>query len=102
MARDGSKRVLEALRGMPPERREGSPPERASSVDPLSPEPAPIEQLREYSNYLTPRLGIMSADTWAAAAMIIRNVLLNWLVIVPLLAAAVTLPQILLLAFEAT
>jgi patatin-like phospholipase len=92
MARDGSAKVIESLRRTPRER----------NADPLTPEPGPLSHLREYSNYLTPRLGLMSADTWAAAAMIIRNMLLNWLVIVPLLAAALTLPQILLLAFQAT
>ena len=37
--------------------------------------------LRAYSNYLTPRLGLFSADTWTAIALYIRNLVLNWLVI---------------------
>src|SRR6185295_6394836 len=62
--------------------------------DPLLPEPSPLRHLREYSNYLTPRLGLFSPDTWTAAALIIRNLLLNWLVLVPALTAFVGLPQV--------
>jgi hypothetical protein len=62
--------------------------------NPLAPEPNAIDRLREYSNYLTPRLGLFSADTWAAATIVLRNLLLNWLVLVPLLAAAVAVPQL--------
>jgi len=62
--------------------------------DPLLPEPPPLRHLREYSNYLTPRLGLFSPDTWTAAALIIRNMLLNWLVLVPALTAFVGIPQV--------
>jgi hypothetical protein len=48
-------------------------------------EPPEISWLRAYSNYLTPRLGIGSADTWAAVAIVVRNLVLNWLVIIPVL-----------------
>lgn len=48
-------------------------------------EAAPIAWLRSYSNFLTPRLGLTSADTWAAAALVLRNLVLNWLVILPAL-----------------
>ena len=44
--------------------------------------------LRAYSNYLTPRLGLFSADTWTAVALYVRNLVLNWLVILPALALA--------------
>jgi hypothetical protein len=50
-----------------------------------SPEPRPIRHLRDYSNYLVPRLGIFSADSWTVAATYIRNLLLNWLVLVPII-----------------
>jgi hypothetical protein len=46
-------------------------------------EPPEISWLRAYSNYLTPRIGIGSADTWAAIAIVVRNLLLNWLIILP-------------------
>jgi predicted acylesterase/phospholipase RssA len=38
--------------------------------------------LREYSNYLTPRLGFLGADTWTAAAIYIRNLLLNQAILI--------------------
>lgn len=63
--------------------------------DPLRPEPGPLRHLREYSNYLTPRLGLFSPDTWTAAALVVRNLLLNWLVLVPALTAFVGIPQVL-------
>jgi hypothetical protein len=52
-------------------------------------EPQEIAWLRAYSNYLTPKLGLGSADTWAALALALRNLLLNWLVILPVLLAAI-------------
>jgi Patatin-like phospholipase len=70
--------------------------------DPLAPEPAPVENLREYSNYLTPRLGLFSGDTWAAAGIIARNLILNWLVLVPLLGAVVGIPLLFLLVVRGT
>jgi hypothetical protein len=83
--------VLEELGG-----RAGKP------ASPLTPEPRPVDHLRAFSNYLTPRLGLFSADTWTAAAIIVRNLLLNWLVILPLLAALVVIPQGLYLVVQST
>ena len=57
-------------------------------------EPQPIRHLRSYSNYLSPRLGLLSADTWTLVAIYIRNLFLNWLVIVPFLAAVLMVPRI--------
>jgi hypothetical protein len=48
-------------------------------------EPGEIAWLRAYSNYLTPKLGLFSADTWTAIALYVRNLILNWLVILPAL-----------------
>jgi hypothetical protein len=60
--------------------------------DPEQPEAAPIRALRQYSNYLTPRLGLLSGDTWTVATIVFRNLLLNLLVMLPLLAAALSVP----------
>ncbi|MDF1791221.1 MAG: hypothetical protein P1U88_04880 [Thalassobaculaceae bacterium] len=49
-------------------------------------EPPEISWLRAYSNYLTPRVGLFSADTWAGVAIYVRNLILNWFVIVPVVA----------------
>ena len=60
--------------------------------DLAGPEPEPVRRLRSYSNYLTPRLGLLSADSWTLAATLLRNLLLNWCVLVPLLLAVVAVP----------
>jgi hypothetical protein len=55
-------------------------------------EPEQVNFLRDYSNYMTPRLGIFGADTWAAIATYIRNVLLNQLILIGFLSAIVLIP----------
>src|SRR5215467_5558921 len=60
----------------------------------LNPEPVEIQNLRSYSNYLSPRLGLLSADSWTLVGTYLRNLFLNWCVIIPLLGAALTLPWI--------
>jgi hypothetical protein len=55
---------------------------RSRRADPDN-EPAAIKHLREYSSFLTPKVGVFSADTWAAVAIILRNTLVNWLILVP-------------------
>lgn len=57
-----------------------------------------IRWLRTYSNYLTPRIGLTSADTWAGAAIFVRNLILNWLVLLPLLAAVLLALKLLAIA----
>ncbi len=47
--------------------------------------------------YLSPRLGLLSADTWALVAIYLRNLMLNWLVLLPLLMVVMLLPRFLLL-----
>jgi hypothetical protein len=49
-------------------------------------EPPELSWLRSYSNFLTPRVGLLSADTWTGIAIYLRNLLLNWLVIIPVIA----------------
>ncbi len=57
-------------------------------------EAPPIQFLRDYSNYLTPRLGALSADTWAMIATYLRNTLLNLTIVIPALAAALLVPRL--------
>jgi hypothetical protein len=57
-------------------------------------EPPPVRFLREYSNYLTPRLGILGADTWAMISILLRNLLLNQLVLTLFLFSLLLLPYI--------
>lgn len=60
----------------------------------LDPEPEPISHLREFSNYLSPRAGLLSTDAWTLLGTILRNMILIWLVLVPLLAAVLMLPRL--------
>jgi hypothetical protein len=62
--------------------------------DPLIPEPDPVYNLRVYANYLTPRKGLLSVDTWTLIAVYLRNLLLNWMVFVPVIIAGLMLPRI--------
>ena len=62
-------------------------------MNPLAPESKPVDLLREFSNYLTPKAGLLSLDSWMLAAIVLRNVLLNWLVIIPILVAVIWVPQ---------
>jgi len=60
-------------------------------------EPRPIAWLREHGNYLTPRLGLTSPDTLTTVAIFLRNLVLNWLVLLPLLCVPVLLMKIMAL-----
>ena len=66
---------------------------RKPPADGLDPEPKPVKWLRQYSNYLSPRLGLMSVDSWTLFGTYLRNLTLNWLVLVPLLAAVLMVPR---------
>jgi Patatin-like phospholipase len=66
----------------------------------LNPEPEPLRHLREYSNYLSPRLGILSADSWTLGSLYLRNLLLNLLVLVPIMALALAVPRALSFALS--
>jgi hypothetical protein len=55
-------------------------------------EPVQVKYLRENSNFLTPKVGFGSNDTWAAVAICVRNVILNWLVFGPMLMLAALVP----------
>ncbi|MBA2448682.1 MAG: patatin-like phospholipase family protein [Chloroflexi bacterium] len=78
--RSGLRRVIDKLNARPRSQ--------------LTPEPETLSHLREYSNYLTPKLGLLSADTWTVVATYVRNLTLNWLVLVPLLLAMLAIPRL--------
>jgi hypothetical protein len=65
-----------------------------AATDPLSPEPDAIYNLRVYSNYLTPKKGLLSVDTWNLVAVYLRNLWLNWLVFLPPIIAFLMLPRL--------
>jgi hypothetical protein len=47
------------------------------------PAPRAIRHLRDYTSFLAPKLGL-TLDTWALAVIIVRNLLVNWLMILPI------------------
>ncbi|MBV9497563.1 MAG: hypothetical protein JOZ54_25225 [Acidobacteria bacterium] len=53
----------------------------------------PIHHLRLFSNFLTPRKGLLSADTWRAVAVIGRNLLLTWMILLPMMLVAIMVGQ---------
>ncbi|HJV34739.1 patatin-like phospholipase family protein [Geomonas sp.] len=53
-----------------------------------------VRFLRDYSNYLSPRLGILSGDTWTLGGIYLRNLLINWLMLVPFFFALLGIPRI--------
>src|SRR5262245_38166034 len=64
--------------------------------DALAREPDEVGWLRNYSNYLTPRLGILSLDSLTLFAIWLRNFLLNLVVYVAFVAAVLLIPHLLL------
>ena len=55
--------------------------------------------LRGFSNYLTPRLGLFSGDTWAAVGVSLRNLILNFTILSLSLAVPLFLPWLVALLF---
>lgn len=51
-----------------------------------------IAGLRADSNYLTPKLGMLSADTWTVVALVVRNLMLNWVVFLPFFMGVLLIP----------
>jgi hypothetical protein len=85
IARDGIDEVCASLQ-------HGRVPQTETITVPADTEAAPIRHLRAYSRYLSPRVGLFSADTWTLIAAYLRNLLLTWIVLVPALAAMAGIP----------
>jgi hypothetical protein len=60
-------------------------------------EAGPVRFLRRFSNYLTPQVGLFTADTWTVVATYLRNLLLNLTVLVLLLGVILLSPRLVLL-----
>jgi kumamolisin len=56
-------------------------------------EASEVRFLRNYSNYLTPRTGLLSADFWAFVASYLRNTLLNLIILLLTLLSLLLLPR---------
>ena len=64
------------------------------------PEPKEVTTLRDFTSYMTPRRGLMSSDTWAGFATLIRNLVLNWTLFLPFLLLLVLIPKGTVVLFE--
>lgn len=64
-----------------------------NSSDPVCAGRNPIQFLREYSNYLTPELGILSGDTWATISIWLRNTMLNLVILIASLSMLLLIPR---------
>ncbi|HKW35083.1 MAG TPA: hypothetical protein VJN92_18875 [Candidatus Acidoferrum sp.] len=57
-------------------------------------ESAEVRFLRNYSNYLTPRKGLLGADFWSFLASYLRNTLLNQVILVLAILGLLLLPRV--------
>ena len=85
-----------------PERKENHSRSQKASEGSLCAWKDPIHHLRLFANYLTPRKGVLSADTWRAISVISRNLILTWLILLPLLVGVMLLGQAYLFLNPAT
>jgi hypothetical protein len=67
----------------------------------VDPDPAPLRYLRRYSNFITPKVGLLTADTWTFVGIYLRNTLLNWMVFVPLILSVLMIPRLLVAITQA-
>ena len=67
---------------------------RRAGAQKLQPEAAPLQYMRNFSNYLSPKLGVLSADSWTLISIFVRNLYVYWLVLVPLLLAVLAAPRL--------
>ena len=81
------------------EKRLGTQRRNPSSEE--GPEDSAVTFLRQYSNYLTPSVGLFTVDTWTVVAIYLRNLALNLLLLIPGLAALLLVPKLIISASEA-
>jgi hypothetical protein len=59
-----------------------------------------VDYLRRYSNYLSPKLGFFSADTWSMGTVWLRNTMLVQLTVILAIAVVLLVPRFLFVAFH--
>ena len=85
----GSTSAVEGLLDPIPNQPEVSPLGYRATV-----QPEPLRWLRKYSNYLAPRKGLVSLDTWTIAATWTRNTALNLVVLLSTVFFVLLLPHL--------
>ena len=68
--------------------------EAQSATRRVHPDADPLRFLRSYSHYLNPRGGLFTLDTWTWVGIYLRNLLLSWIILVPLLLILVAVPRV--------
>jgi hypothetical protein len=63
-------------------------------------EPEPVHHLRDYTSYLAPRRGLLSADNAVLLAIYLRNIFLNHLVLLPLCVVVLLVPRLLVYFYD--
>lgn len=63
-------------------------------------EPPEVQFLRKYSNYLTPKSGLFTADTWTLICTYVRNTMLNMTMLVTWMGLLFLLPRVMLLLVD--
>jgi len=69
-------------------------------LDPAANWDASVAHLRRYSNYLSPKVGFFSADTWSMFTVWIRNTMLVQLTVIFVIASVLMLPRPMLELFR--
>lgn len=68
----------------------------AEDSQPMSAEAPPVTWLRKYSNYLTPRVGLLSIDSLTLISIWVRNVLPNMTIVISFIVTMLLIPKIIL------
>lgn len=76
-------------------------PNTSPDGPPKAKEDASIGFLREYSNYLTPRVGLLSTDTLAAISAYVRNLVLIQAIFLASIVVVLSSPRVVFLAAQA-
>jgi hypothetical protein len=63
-----------------------------TALEDVGVDPEEIKGIRADSNYLTPRLGLLSPDTWTVLTLYLRNLFLNWLIFAPFFIGCLLFP----------
>ncbi len=85
--------IFPPLEEIVPEREGNEDPKQRDSEGSRCAWKDPVHHLRLFANYLTPRKGILSADTWRAISVVSRNLILTWMILLPLLGGVMLLGQ---------
>jgi hypothetical protein len=94
-------RQATAVRRWLPDRDDGRPVSEHPVLEalPVEEEPEALYHLRAHSNYLAPRVGLLSIDMWTMVSVYLRNLFLNQFILLPTLLAVIAVQRLLLLLY---